>query len=180
VALGELLAEAREGNFSRLETDPSPTDENLRAALATLPWITSGPLALALLELVEAEAAEGAGTATGPEAPPETATAPRLSAAGTPGASERQARSGTSGPPGPTSSLPEELSSAVEALLRPTRWLMFERLRLWLSRDRSTVSVEQLRSALESGPLATAVLRYPRTVARPEDVQILIWNDDDA
>lgn len=180
VALGELLAEAREGNFSRLSTEPPPTDENVRAALATLPWITAGPLALALLDLMAPEAAEVAGATAAPKGEAAPAPAPEPPTAEATATPVSRPPSGPSGAPIPTAALPEELASAVEALLRPTRWLMFERLRLWLSRDRPAVGIEQLRSALDSGSLATAVLRYPRTVARPEDVQILIWNDDDA
>jgi len=164
LAMGEVLAEMREGNFARLQTTPPPTEANVKAALATLPWVTGGPLALALLDLLQPK--PGTGVAEpGEAAPPDEGEAP-YDARPEEGAAPALA--------------PATLAAAVETLLRPARWLMFERLRLWLGRQHAEIPIADLRAALETAPLAASVLRYPRSVAEPSDVQILIWNDDDA
>jgi hypothetical protein len=193
VAMGEMLAELREGNFARLDTEPAPTDENVKAALATLPWVTQGPLALALLELVR----PAEGVVAGGKAPAATPPPPKAARAAVPRPqptpSPPRSAPGAAPPPsaptggfsggayaGPKLAPGTPLPAAVETLLRAARWLMFERLRLWLSRQRLDAGVEDLRAILDSPPLSTTVLRYPSSVRSDDDVQILVWNGDDA
>ncbi|MCL4820350.1 MAG: hypothetical protein KJ067_14485 [Vicinamibacteria bacterium] len=158
VALGELLAEVREGNFSRLATSPPPSDTNVKAALATLPWITQGPLARAVLAALDRSDAPAEAPTPAPPTP------------------------GTPSVPGPVPLPPAstDVTTAVETILRSARWLMLERLRLWLARAHHDLSLEQLRATLGEPPLSRSVLVYPRTVRAAADVQVLVWNGDDA
>jgi hypothetical protein len=229
LAMGEILAETREGNFSGLETKPEPTPDNVKAALATLPWVTQGPFARALLEVLGAEKSPGRETvgadelagggrqeqsrfsvvvapvvvgtasrakgaeslAAGPGSPPAAAAPSRPRGAKDAERAPGSPADGTApaAPPGAEPPVPEEgrglppgtsLAGAVEGHLRSARWLMFERLRLWLSRQQMSTSVEALRAALDAPPLSDLVLRYPSAVASADEVQILVWNGDDA
>jgi len=172
-AVGEVLAEMREGNFANIETTPAPSDQNVRRALATLPWVTQGPLARALLSIIRPETGDAAPRVERPRPPAPPA---RGNAAPRPEAAQAEAATIPSQPLTPGTPLP----AAIESLLRSARWLMFERLRLWLTRLQVDASAEQVRAALDGPPLSASVLRYPSTVRADGQVQILVWNGDDA
>ncbi len=142
-ALGEVLAELREGNFGTLPTDPVPTPDNVKAALSQQGWFQQHAFTRAVLASLSPEAQSES------EPPPD------------------------SPPP------PEDLSTVIENLLRSSRWLVLERLRLQLERrHRIDIAAADLRAALLLPPLNGLVLRYPEQVLVPSDVQILVWNED--
>lgn len=141
-ALGEVLAELREGNLASLVTDPPPAVENVRAALARQAWFRQHPFTTRVLEVLQP-------TATPPEPAPAAEAPP-----------------------------PESLTAAIQEQLLASRWLVVERLRLRLKRRRIEVTIEELRGALVQPPLSEQVLRYPREVRLPSDVQVLVWNED--
>jgi hypothetical protein len=187
-AMGEVLAEMREGNFASMDTTPEPTEDNVRAALSTLPWVTQGPLAQAVMGVLRPEAKRQAPNIA---RVPDRVARPRGTVPGRPSGSEvRGPTPAETGLPAPAPSPPAgepsppapatSLAAAVEAHLRAARWLMFERLRLWLTRQQVVASAESLRAALESPPLSKTILRYPSTVRVADEVQILVWNGDDA
>ncbi|MDQ3565197.1 MAG: hypothetical protein M3436_14005 [Pseudomonadota bacterium] len=142
-ALGEVLAEFREGNFGTLPTDLAPTSDNVKAALSHQGWFQQHAFTQAVLASLSREA--------GPEPEPRPEPPP----------------------------LPEDLSAVVQDLLRSSRWLVLERLRLQLKRrHRIDLAAADLRAALLLPPLNGLVLRYPEEVRVPSDVQILVWNEE--
>lgn len=141
-ALGEVLAELREGNFDRLLTDPPPTPENVRAALSQQSWFQQHAFTRAVL----------ASLSGGPSIEPQRSATPQPS---------------------------QDLLAVIQQLLRSSRWLVLERLRLQLKRRHQIdIAAADLRAALVLPPLNGLILRYPEEVRVPSDVQILVWNED--
>ncbi len=158
LAMGEVLAELREGNFAGLITDPPPTPTNVSRAIATQPWFIGHPFV------------QVARVALGLERPAPVPAPILLPPAAVP---TRPAGGGP--PPLPT----RDLVALIQAILRSSQWLVLERLRLKLKRQhRCDVSSTELRAALLEAPLAEQILRYPRSVTGTAEVQILVWNPD--
>jgi hypothetical protein len=153
-AMGEILAELREGNFATLATEPAPTPDNVGKVLAAQPWFIQHPFV---------QVARVALGLDRPSAAPPIARPPI----------------GRPGRPEDTPPPAADLIAAIQAVLRSSQWLVLERLRLRLKRQhRFDVAAAELRVALAAPPLAEQILRYPTTVTGPLDVQILVWNAD--
>lgn len=158
LAMGEVLAELREGNFASLTSDPPPTPENVGRAIAAQPWFIQHPVV------------QVARVALGLDHPaPAPIPAPaRPAAVPAPRAGEH-----------PQPQAAGDLVAAIQAILRSSQWLVLERLRLRLKRQHQfEVNPSELRGALAEPPLVDQILRYPRSVAGTADVQILVWNAD--
>lgn len=72
-ALGEVLAELREGNFGTLPTDPAPTSDNVKAALSEQGWFQQHAFTRAVLASLSREARPE----RVPSAPSKNCTTPR-------------------------------------------------------------------------------------------------------
>jgi hypothetical protein len=165
-ALGEVLAEMREGNFASLPTEPPSTEPNVLAALARQPWLKRHPFATLALECLRpgapVSAVERDAVVPRPTAPRNA----RPQLGGTPASVETEER-------------PPDLVGAIEDLMRGSRWLVLERLRLGLRRrHRLEVAISDLSAVVACPPLSERLIRYPRQVETPGEVQILIWNEE--
>jgi hypothetical protein len=152
-AVAQLLAAMRAGDLRTLDTDPNPTDEAVLRAVAGLPVLDSLPIAAAVWDGLRRQEPGQPSTPPQPQPPP-----PELADQWEPAA----------------------IAPILREIMRPLRWLAFERLR-WLLRRRHRINLEahELSRLLNTEPCVNMFEFHPAAALTPGLPQILIFVEDD-
>lgn len=173
-ALGQVLADMREGNFDDVQAEPRPEREEIVRALGRIARVRQHPLVVAVMDAIAAPVPETTAPAAGFEgaAPPaEVRESPSVE----PRRSGR-ARAFRDIDDGPDDPPDERLATAVSAIMRRERWLVLDRLRREILRtERVNVPPRRLRRLIAQEPLASSLTCHPHDILQDADVHILIW-----
>lgn len=177
-ALGQVLADMREGNFDDVQAEPKPAREEIVRALGRVERVRQHPLVVAVMDALAAPALAPMTVTVTPEARFADAAPPaevRESLPLEPSRSGR-VRAHRAVENGPEDPPDERLATAVSAIMRRERWLVLDRLRREILRtEHVNIAPRRLRRLIAREPLASSLTCHPPDILQDAGVHILIW-----
>ena len=170
-ALGDLLANMREGDYADWKTEPEPTNENILAVLAELPDLMNKEIAMIFSRYVKT---------TIDETKPVKTTMGKITTVSTTEIPSGPAKRQTKPPKRPTQKI-NRLGQIMREIMVRERWLSFSRL-YWRVHEKGHSGLTPIKFDSEIRELCSKgeIKLIPEQQSFPENYRIVVWNLEEA